>query len=123
VPHRLRRENQPLNRKLLPTEVQAMKSVNEIELKNFPDEGLTNESIRSVSDAPLFLDLMRKQDVEPPMPYCLCHKIDLKTSMLEIKHCMVNDCPHLVFVKEVWTASHQNEEVALSRRANEAKMA
>lgn len=100
-----------------------MKSVNEVELKNFLDKGLTNESTRSVSNAPLFLDLMRKQEVEPPIPYCLCHKIDLKTSMLEIKHCMVNDCPHLVFVKEAWIASDQNEEATLSRRAVEAKTA
>jgi hypothetical protein len=65
----------------------------------------------------------QKEELEPPVPYCLFHKIDLKTSMLETKHCMMNGCPHLVFVKEIWTASPQNEEITLFRRANEAKTA
>ncbi len=100
-----------------------MKSVNEIEFKNFLDERLTNESARSVSDTPLFHDSMRKQEVEPPTPYCLCHKIDLETSILETKHCMAKDCPHLVFVMEIWTASCQNEKVPIIRRVTETETA
>jgi hypothetical protein len=95
--------------------VQAMKSVNEIKFKNFLDKGLTNESAQRVSDTPLFLDLMRKQEMDPPIPYCLCHKIDLETSMLERKHCMAKDCPHLVFVKEIWTAYTRMKKFQSSR--------
>jgi len=58
---------------------------------------------------------LRKEALEMPMPYCLCHKTDLRTSLLETKHCIEKDCSHLVFVKEVWTAPYQNEEATISR--------
>jgi len=120
VPHKLRRENQSCNRKLLPTEVQAMKNMKDTENKAFPNESLPNGSTRSVSFPSTSIDVKGKEDLEIPMPYCLCHGIEPKPSILETKHCWEKGCPYLVFVKEVWI-SPETEKATKTQNSIEVK--
>jgi hypothetical protein len=53
---------------------------------------------------------LRKEEMETPLPYCLHHNIELEVTTLETKHCWEKGCPHLVFVKEVWTISEKGVE-------------
>ena len=62
MPHRLRRENQSLNRKLLPTEVQAMRNMQKIGNKAFQHGKQIKGSTLSVSRPPLFIDARGKEN-------------------------------------------------------------
>jgi len=66
---------------------------------------------------------LEKEVLKTPMPYCLCHKLNLKTSMLETKQCVEKVCSYLVFVKEIWSISRKNGEMTLNKRFHEVKMA
>ena len=53
---------------------------------------------------------LQKEEMETPLPYCLHHNIEIKVTTLEAKRCWEKGCPHLVFVKEVWTVSQKEVE-------------
>jgi len=64
-----------------------------------------------------------KEELKTPIPYCLHHKIELESSILETKHCAERACHHLVFVKEVWTTVCKNKETPITKKAIEVELA